>query len=41
MAKFVGRLLVVDREPKFVGVDPYLKYIDRNAEDNIRPVDRR
>lgn len=30
--------LVVDREPKFVGVDPYLKYIDRISEDNVLPV---
>lgn len=30
---------VVDREPKFVGVDPYLKYIDRASEDNVRPVE--
>ena len=29
---------VVDRKPSFVGVDPYIKYIDRNAEDNVQPV---
>jgi hypothetical protein len=27
--------MVVDKEPRFVGLDPYLKYIDRNADDNI------
>src|SRR5690606_881807 len=26
--------LVVDEEPKFVGLDPYNKYIDRLPEDN-------
>jgi hypothetical protein len=30
--------VVVDREPKFVGLDPYNKYVDRNAEDNMRPL---
>jgi ABC-2 type transport system permease protein len=27
--------LVVDKEPKFVGVDPYNKRIDRNSADNV------
>ncbi len=30
--------LVVDQAPKFVGVDPYNKRIDRNSEDNLAPV---
>jgi aminopeptidase N len=30
--------LVVDKPPKFVGVDPYNKRIDRNSEDNLTPV---
>jgi ABC-2 type transport system permease protein len=30
--------LVVDRQPKFVGIDPYLKYIDRAWEDNVLQV---
>jgi aminopeptidase N len=30
--------LVVDKQPKFVGVDPYLKYIDRNPDDNISEI---
>lgn len=29
---------VTDREPKFVGIDPYNKRIDRNSEDNILPI---
>ncbi len=33
--------VVVDRPPKFVGVDPYNKRIDRNSEDNIARVDER
>ena len=31
--------VVVDREPAFVGVDPYNKRIDRNSEDNLAKVD--
>jgi len=31
--------LVVDHQPKFAGVDPYIKYIDRNIDDNIKAVD--
>jgi len=30
--------IVTDRKPSFVGLDPYLKYIDRNAQDNVAPV---
>jgi len=30
--------LVVDQEPKFVGVDPYNKRIDRNSDDNLTRV---
>ncbi|MEW6704850.1 MAG: M1 family aminopeptidase [Pseudomonadota bacterium] len=30
--------LVVDREPRFAGVDPYNKRIDRNGDDNLKPV---
>jgi hypothetical protein len=29
---------VVDREPKWVGVDPYNKRIDRNSDDNLAAV---
>ncbi len=28
--------VVVDREPKFIGIDPYNKYVDRDSEDNLR-----
>ena len=31
--------VVVDTPPKFVGVDPYNKRIDRNSEDNITKVE--
>jgi ABC-2 type transport system permease protein len=30
--------LVVPDEPKFAGVDPYNKRIDRNSEDNIKRI---
>jgi aminopeptidase N len=30
--------LVSDREPKYAGVDPYNKLIDRNADDNVTRV---
>jgi len=30
--------LVVDREPKVAGVDPFNKRIDRNSEDNLREI---
>lgn len=33
--------LVVDREPKFVGVDPYSKRIDRNSEGSLARVEAR
>jgi hypothetical protein len=29
---------ITTREPKFAGVDPYNKWIDRNSNDNIRAV---
>jgi ABC-type transport system involved in multi-copper enzyme maturation permease subunit len=29
---------VVDREPKFAGIDPFNKRIDRNSDDNLAPV---
>lgn len=29
---------VVDREPKFVGVDPYNKYVDSNSDDNVQAI---
>jgi ABC-2 type transport system permease protein len=29
---------VVDRAPRFAGVDPYNKAIDRNSDDNVTPV---
>jgi aminopeptidase N len=32
-------LAVVDQLPKFVGVDPYNKRIDRNSDDNITKVE--
>ncbi|HZV83777.1 MAG TPA: M1 family aminopeptidase, partial [Brevundimonas sp.] len=32
--RFVAR-----REPKFAGVDPYNRWIDRNSDDNVRAVD--
>ena len=27
--------VVVDKEPKYVGVDPYNKYVDGNSDDNV------
>jgi aminopeptidase N len=30
----------VDTEPKFAGIDPYAKLIDRNTDDNVRAVER-
>jgi hypothetical protein len=30
--------LTVDKEPKFVGVDPFNKRIDRNSDDNVTRV---
>lgn len=29
---------VVDQEPKFIGLDPYNKYVDRNVDDNLLPL---
>ena len=31
--------VVVDREPSFVGFDPYNKYVDRDSEDNVMKVE--
>ena len=31
--------LVVTEEPKYAGIDPYNKLIDRNSDDNLRAVD--
>ena len=31
--------IVADREPKFAGVDPFNKRIDRNSDDNVIAVD--
>jgi aminopeptidase N len=31
--------LVADAEPKFAGVDPFNKRVDRNSDDNLRAVD--
>jgi aminopeptidase N len=33
--------LIADREPRFAGVDPYNKRIDRNSEDNVIPIETR
>jgi len=33
--------LVVDHEPKFAGVDPYNKRLDRNSDDNVKKVEAR
>lgn len=30
--------LVLDKEPKLVGIDPFNKRIDRNSDDNLTPV---
>jgi ABC-2 type transport system permease protein len=32
--------LVLDREPRWAGIDPYNKRIDRNSDDNLLAVDR-
>ena len=32
---------VVDEEPKFAGVDPYNKRIDRNSDDNVTAVEKK
>jgi hypothetical protein len=31
--------LVVGQPPKFAGVDPYNKRVDRNSDDNVTSVD--
>jgi hypothetical protein len=31
--------LVVDKPPRFVGVDPFNKRIDRNSDDNLTRVE--
>ena len=30
--------VTVDRPPRFAGIDPYAKLIDRNTDDNLVPV---
>jgi hypothetical protein len=30
--------LVVDQAPKFAGVDPFNKWVDRNSDDNLKEV---
>ncbi len=32
--------LVLDQEPRWAGVDPYNKRIDRNSDDNLHAVER-
>ncbi|MGH6950729.1 MAG: hypothetical protein ACREH4_07640, partial [Vitreimonas sp.] len=32
--------LTVDREPRFAGIDPYNKRVDRNSDDNVLAVTR-
>lgn len=32
--------VVVAQEPRFAGIDPYNKRIDRNSDDNLKPVGR-
>jgi ABC-2 type transport system permease protein len=31
--------VVTDAEPQFAGVDPYIKHVDRNSDDNVSPVE--
>ncbi len=31
--------VVVDKEPSYVGFDPYNKYVDRDSEDNVMKVE--
>ncbi|MEE4203586.1 MAG: M1 family aminopeptidase [Halieaceae bacterium] len=31
-------VVTLDQRPDFAGVDPFVRYIDRNPDDNIRPV---
>jgi hypothetical protein len=32
--------LIADRAPRFAGIDPYNKLIDRDADDNVTAVGR-
>jgi aminopeptidase N len=32
--------IITDSDPKFAGIDPYAKLIDRNTDDNVRAVER-
>ncbi|WP_395342730.1 ABC transporter permease/M1 family aminopeptidase [Ningiella sp. W23] len=32
--------IIVDRLPEFVGVDPFVRFIDRESRDNVRPLER-
>jgi hypothetical protein len=29
---------IADRKPKFLGIDPYNKRVDRNSEDNVMAI---
>jgi len=31
--------IIIDERPKFAGIDPYHKLIDRNSDDNLRAID--
>jgi ABC-2 type transport system permease protein len=31
--------VVTDAEPQFAGVDPYIKHVDRNSDDNVSAVE--
>jgi hypothetical protein len=33
--------LVVDKEPRYVGIDPYNKFIDRKPEDNVLKLEQK
>jgi aminopeptidase N len=33
--------VVVDKEPRYVGIDPYNKFIDRKPEDNVLKLDQK
>ena len=28
-------VVITDRRPEWVGIDPYNKYVDRNSDDNL------
>jgi hypothetical protein len=32
---------VVDKEPRYVGIDPYNKFIDRKPEDNVLKLEQK